>query len=332
MSTKQLASRLKISHSIGRRDSTGPGFRFPAALAINDRLGRMYVVNHSTDMYVTDPTDSQTEGVHVTMCTVDEDYLGEFGQGGTGNGEFYWPSGIAIDKEDNVYVSDDWLNRVSIFSGDGEFLGKWGTEGSSDGEFSRPSGLAFDRDDNLLVVDGSNHRIQRFTKDGQFLGKWGQAGDGDGEFNLPWGIEVDREGDIYVADWRNDRIQKFSPDGSFLMRIGSSGEGDGRFNRPTGVAVDQAGDMYVTDSGNHRVQMFDAQGGHIETFLGEGTLSKWGKAKLDGNAYMWDEREVAHDLEREKFFYFPVAVDVDSEGRVYVVETGRQRIQVYTKP
>ena len=331
MSTQTVGSRLKISHCMGRRDTTGPGFRFPAALAVNDRLGRMYVLNHSNDIYVTNPTAAQSEGVHVTMCTVDEDYLGEFGSGGTGNAQFVWPSGIAIDQVDIVYVSDDWLNRISMFSSDGEFLGKWGTAGSSDGELNRPSGLAFDRDDNLLVVDGSNHRIQKFTKDGRFLGKWGQAGNGDGEFNLPWGIEVDGQGDIYVADWRNDRIQKFGPDGALLMKFGSSGDGAGQFNRPTGVAVDKDGDIYVVDCGNNRLQMFDAHGDHIDTFLGEGTLSKWGKAKLDGNAYMWDERAVADNLEREKLFWFPVAVEVDEEGRVFVVECGRQRIQVYTK-
>ncbi len=323
MSTQRVASRLNFSHSIGRRDVTGPGFRDPAALAINDRLGRLYVVSQCTE--------AQLEGVRVTMCTADEDYLGEFGSGGTGNGQFIWPSGIAIDQEDNVYVSDDWLNRISIFSSDGEFLGKWGIAGSGDGEFSRPFGLAFDREDNLLVVDGSNHRVQKLTKDGRFLGKWGRAGNGDGEFNLPWGIEIDQQGDIYVADWRNDRIQKFSPAGTFLMKFGGSGKGDGEFNRPTGVAVDKDGYIYVTDCGNHRLQMFDARGEHVGTFLGEGSLSRWGKAKLDGNPDMQQQREVAYQLEREKLFWFPVAVDVDAEGRVFVVECGRQRIQVYTK-
>ncbi len=46
---------------------------------------------------------------------------------------------------------------------------------------------------------------------------------------------------------------------------------------------------------------------------------------------MYQQREVAYQLEREKLFRFPVAVDVDAEGRVFVVESGRQRIQVYTK-
>jgi tripartite motif-containing protein 71 len=331
MSTQSVASRLKISHTIGRRDFAGPSFYFPVALAINDRLGHLYVLSRAAgNSQSATAVDLLRKRVRVTMCTVDEDYLNEFGTCGTEDGQFIWPAGIAIDQEDKVYVSDEWLNRISIFSSDGEFLGKWGVEGSGDGEINHPSGLAIDRDDNLLVVDGSNHRIQKFTKDGRFLAKWGRAGSGDGEFNLPWGIEVDRQGDIYVADWRNDRIQKFSPDGTFLMKFGSSGKGDGQFNRPTGVAVDKDGDIYVTDCEN-RLQMFDPSGDHIATFLGEGGISKWAKEMLDANAFMYQQRAEASRLEREKLFRSPVAVDVDAEGRVLVLERGRHRIQVYTK-
>ena len=116
-----------------------------------------------------------------------------------------------MDSHEKVYVSDDWLNRISIFDKDGDYLGKWGTPGSGDGELNRPSGIRFDKNDNLYMVDSSNNRVQVFTKDGKFLSKWGEAGSGEGQFNLPWGLTIDHNGDVYVADWRNDRIQKFSP-------------------------------------------------------------------------------------------------------------------------
>jgi DNA-binding beta-propeller fold protein YncE len=136
---------------------------------------------------------------------------------------------------------------------------------------------------------------------------------------------------VYVADWRNDRIQKFSPEGKFLMKFGSHGSGDGQFNRPSDVAVDKDGDIYVADWDNDRLQMFDSGGNHLYTFLGEATLSKWGTAKLDANNYMWHERETSWGLERVKYFEHPIAVDVDSEGRIFVLEPYRVRIQVYTK-
>ncbi len=228
-------------------------------------------------------------------------------------------------------MADEWLNRISIFTRDGEWIGKWGTAGGGDGELNRPSGMAFDQDDNLFLVDSLNNRVQKFTKDGQFLGKWGSAGSGEGEFNMPWGIDIDGEGHVYVADWRNDRIQKFAPDGRFLMEFGSSGTGDGEFNRPTGVAVDNSGIIYVTDYMNERLQVFGDDGGFITKLTGDATISKWGKAKLDANPEMWEERDRAPDLEREKLFWGPIAVEVDDDGMIFVVESGRMRIQVYRK-
>ena len=191
--------------------------------------------------------------------------------------------------------------------------------------------MAFDRQDNLYMVDSGNNRIQKFTKDGAYLGQWGSKGDGDGQFDLPWGIDIDSVGDIYVADWRNDRIQKFAPDGRFLMKFGSSGSGDGQLNRPTGVAVDRSGVIYVADWGNDRLQVFSPEGEFIAKLTGQGTISKWGKDKLDANPEMWDERDIAQGLEREKDFWGPIAVETDDEGRVFVVESARSRIQIFRK-
>jgi sugar lactone lactonase YvrE len=137
---------------------------------------------------------------------------------------------------------------------------------------------------------------------------------------------------VYVADWRNDRIQKFAPDGSFLMAIGTSGQGEGQFNRPTDVAVDKDGIIYVTDYKNNRLQVFDADGDFVSTLTGEATLSKWGRERLQLNPHMIKGRERAQGLvEREKVFHGPIAVTVDDDNRIFVVETARHRIQVFRK-
>jgi sugar lactone lactonase YvrE len=191
--------------------------------------------------------------------------------------------------------------------------------------------MAFDQDDNLYMVDSLNNRVQKFTKDGKFIAKWGTAGSGDGEFNMPWGIDIDTEGQVYVTDWRNDRVQKFTAEGHFLTQFGTSGAGDGEFNRPTGIAVDKDGVIYVADWHNDRLQVFDADGNFITKLLGEATVSKWGKEKLDANAEMWQQRQKAQGLEREKQFWGPTAVEVDAENRVFVAESVRSRVQVYHK-
>ena len=331
MTTRVTGATFQYSHTIGRAEFAGPGFRNPVDM-VRGEGDLMYVVNRSLEY--------RPDGKRVTICTVGEDYIGEFARGVTttgdsplveSDGSLIWPTSIALDTQGNAYVADEWLNRISMFTKDGEWIGKWGTPGEGDGEINRPSGLAFDSDDHLYLVDSLNHRIQKFTKDGKFLFKWGREGSGDGEFNMPWGIDIDKRGDVYVADWRNDRIQKFTPDGQFLMKFGAPGKGDGELNLPTSVAVDEEGIIYGTDWGNDRLQVFSSDGSFVTKMTGDATISAWGKDKVDANPEMWQEREIAQGLEREKDFWGPIAVEVDSQGRIFVVDSARARIQVYRK-
>lgn len=313
------------SHSVGRNEFAGTGFRNPLDLALgaNDVV---YVVNRSYE--------NRPDGIRITVCTLNEEFIREFGSYGEGDGEFVWPTGIALDAGEKVYVTDEWLNRVSIFSKDGEFLGKWGRPGSGDGELQGPAGVAISPDGTMFLVDSKNHRVQKFTLDGRYLGQFGGFGKGPGQFNLPWGIALDQEGLVYVADWRNDRIQKLAPDGEWLATFGRSGKGIGQFNRPSGVAVDQDGEIYVADRQNDRVQILAPDGRFIAALTGDHQLSKWGKEKLLSNPDMIRQRALAmaHDHGAfEKSFSHPCAVRVDDQNRIAVLDSTRGRIQVYTK-
>ena len=331
MATTTVGVTFQYSHTMGRGEFSGPGFRNPVAMARGDDE-TIYVVNRSYEY--------RPDGKRITVCTVDEEYIAEFARGvatagvteeNEDDGSLIWPTSVAIDQDSNVYVADEWLNRISMFTKDGEWIGKWGTKGQGDGQLGGPSGLAFDADNNLLIVDSQNHRVQKFTKDGKFISAWGSEGTGDGQLGLPWGICIDHDGNIYVADWRNDRIQKFTADGKFLMKIGASGQGEGQLDRPTSVDVDKDGLIYVADWGNDRLQVFDAGGEFVTVITGDATISKWGKEKLDANDEMWNERAISQGIEREKDFWGAVAVEVDDQNRIFVVESCRQRIQVYRK-
>ena len=308
--------------TIGRAEFSGAGFRVSMDLALAPD-GRIYVLNRGWDY--------RPDLLRVTMLTIEEEYLGEFSQFGEGDGDLFWPTSLALDSNQNVYIADEWLNRISIFDRDGEFLDKWGVTGSGDGEINKPSGIRFDNEDNLYLVDSANNRVQKFTKDGMFLGKWGDEGSGEGQFKLPWGLAIDLKGDVYVADWRNDRIQKFTADGHFLAAFGSSGSGMGEFNRPTGVAVDKDGDIYVADWRNDRVQVLTPDGRHITTFTGDAGISKWGQEKLEANPDMIRQRSLVRDFEPERRFLRPKALAIDDDGRIVVVDSNRNRLQVYRK-
>ena len=325
---------FQYSHTIGRQESrSGNGFFNPVAIARGEG-DRLYVLSRGTETPVFWPCK------RVTICTIEEEWIGDFGEKvhpedavpDAIDGALFWPTSVALDSQGNAYVADEWLNRISMFTKDGDWIGKWGTPGAGDGEINRPSGLVFDTNDHLYLVDSRNDRIQVLTKDGKFLSKWGSSGSGDGEFNIPWGITIDHNGDVYVADWRNDRIQKFSPDGRFLMKFGTYGQGDGEFNRPTGVAVDLDGTIYVADFKNDRLQVFDADGNFITKLTGEATMSKWGRERVESDPLALTGRQIAQGLhERERAFQGPIAVEVDDDNRVFVVECARHRLQVFRK-
>ncbi|MBM3959849.1 MAG: 6-bladed beta-propeller [SAR202 cluster bacterium] len=277
--------------------------------------------------------------VFVRRLTLDDKDLGAFnlvGGGGPVGGsfkveaDFVWPSAIAIDASDRLWVCDEGANKFFILTLDGKVKGSFGKQGTGPGEMNRPSGFCFSPNGNIYVADTLNHRVQEITREGKFLLEWGRPGSGAGEFNMPWGVAADPNGDVYVSDWRNDRIQKFTADGKFIKQIGGSGTGEGEFNRPAGVTVDQDGDLYVADWANHRVQLFDRGGRFVEKFAGDATLSRQAREYMISNVMAMRLREMT-PIEQQKRFRWPTSVRTGPDGRVYVADYGSHRVQVYKK-
>ena len=337
MSTQAARVTLEYVKTIGlTTNQSGRGFINPYDMAVS-RDGRIFILNHC---------DSARKNlIRIGMMTFDEDYLGEFGNGaGAGDGQFSSPVAMVFDSQDRLHITDELNHRVSVFDSAGNFLRHWGVQGSGDGEFDGPCGIAIDSQDNLYIVDQNNHRVQKFTNDGEYLLQWGEEGSGPGQFNMPWGAAIGSQGDVYVADWRNDRIQKFSPDGQFQASFGVSGQEDGQLSRPSAVAVDDRGNMYVADWGNERVQVLDPQGNFLLKLRGQATLSKWAEDWLTANPVEKDNRDISnlnpelpphittfHEIssQTEPYFWGPVSVRLDDNGRLYVTETNRHRIQIY---
>jgi len=342
--TTQTATRpttLEYVKTIGLTNNgdNGRGYANPVSLAVSSD-GRIFVMNRC------DPV--RARAIRVGICNLDEDYLGEFGDGsGEGDTQFRLPTAIAFDSRDRLHVTDEFLNRVTVFDSSGGFLGKWGEGGRGDGQLSGPSGIAFDSEDNAYVVDHRSNRVQKFTSDGEYLLNWGSEGAGDGQFNLPWGVAVGPDDSVYVADWRNDRVQRFTSDGSFIAAYGESGRSDGQFSRPSDVAVDADGYVYVADWGNERVQVLGPDGGLRLVEKGRATLGKWAEEFFASNP---DEKvtrdqsnlmpELPEHLSRtpylvssqtEPYFWGPVSITVDRDGRLYVTESNRHRFQVFQR-
>ena len=131
--------------------------------------GRIFVLNRGAPVFT-----------RIGVINMDEDYLYEFSSHGDGEGQLRLAAGIALSNDGSqVYVTDEYNHRVSIFDSDsGDFVRAWGTHGSDAGEFDGPSGIAVDADDNLYITDQNNHRVQKVTPDGRHLLTFGSAGSG----------------------------------------------------------------------------------------------------------------------------------------------------------
>ena len=321
MLTTVAAGRVfDYSYCLGMYGMSGQGFWTPQDFALADD-DTVFVINRGAEEL----------GQRISKVTLDHQFLGQFGAFGRGDGQFVWPRSIALDGAGSVYATDDFLNRVSIFDPDGTFQCSWGEAGDGKGQLNAPSGMAFDADENLVMVDALNHRVQRFTKDGKYLGGFGCQGADDGQFNMPWGLCLDDCGNIYVADWKNDRVQKFDADGHFLMKFEASASGLGDLHGPTGVAVDSEGDVYVTDWGNHRLQVYGPDGRFITSLVGDAQQpSPWTQTYIDANPDIIKARRRVN-LEPEWRFRRPVAVKIDQQDRIFVLEAARHRLQIYNK-
>jgi DNA-binding beta-propeller fold protein YncE len=174
----------------------GPGeFKNPSGMVFDEKTERLYVA------------DTQNHAVKV--FDKNGRSLFTIGKRGNENGDFNFPSYLAMDKNGILYVVDSFNFRVQMFDADGQFLKKFGKLGDTSGYFSRPAGIGVDSDGNIYVVDTSFNNFQIFNNDGKLLLWIGTTGKKPGEFYLPSGMYVDSRDRIYVADTFNQRVQVF---------------------------------------------------------------------------------------------------------------------------
>ncbi len=167
--------------------------------------------------------------------------------------------GIAVNKQDHVYVFTRTNPPVQVYTADGKFVRSWGT-----GIISNAHHLKIDREGHVWITDIGYHVVRKFTADGQMLltlGTPGRLGDSPRHFNKPTDLAIAPNGDIFVSDgYGNSRIAHFDKQGRFIKAWGTLGTGSANFSIPHAIACDSKGTLYVADRNNVRVQVYDRAG------------------------------------------------------------------------
>lgn len=167
----------------------------PTGIAINKREKLLYVVD--------------TAGHRVDVFSLDGKKLFSFGKQGVKEGEFNYPTHIAVDAAGDVYVMDSLNFRVQIFNKAGKHITQFGGMGTAIGSFIKPKGIAVDSEGHIWVSDSLRNSIQVFDRRGRLLLIFGQIGIGPGQFNVPAGLFIDSKDRLLVADSYNYRVQMF---------------------------------------------------------------------------------------------------------------------------
>ncbi len=159
-----------------------------------------------------------------------------------------------------------------------------------------PRDISFGPKGQYAIADFRNGRVAIFDFSGQFHSAFGKRGNGTGQFTDLCGVDWGEDGSIYVADTFNHRIHKFNPSGEIIWTSAY------RLDYPRDIKLAADG-IWVANSGSSEVIKLDLTGKFIKTVGGK------------------DEKENALSK--------PTGIDVDTDGNLYVADTGNKRVQIY---
>ena len=255
------------------------------------------------------------------------------------------PWDVVVDPSGSFYFPDSGLNRIRKVTNPGFLLSNYaGTSAGFSGDggaainarLKNPIGLALDSSGNLYFSDHDNQRVRKITPAGVIstvagTGVAGYSGDGgqatSAQLNAPHGLAVDTAGNLYIADTTNYRIRKVTTAGIITTVAGNgtipfgSDIGDNNLATSAGVVpwdveVDEAGNLYISDWLYSRIRKVTANNGVITTVAGTGVAGFSGDGGPATSAALNS----------------PTGLALDSQGNIYVADTGNHRIRKINAP
>ncbi|CAF4200302.1 unnamed protein product, partial [Adineta steineri] len=240
---------------------------------------------------------------------------------GTAMNELNQPTGIYVDINGNIFISDTVNNRIQYWSNGavtGQTLIGNGTIGSQNNLLYNPYGIWRDTSSGILyVADSYNQRIMRYknnSKSGDIIAGGNGFGYGSTQLGFPYAFHFDSfSNSLLIANGGSHNIVRWIIGASNWTIVtgsmnGASGNNATLLNVPTDITLDPMGNMYVADMFNHRIQFFLSGQSNAVTIAGTG---------------------VGGSTSTE--LYYPSSLTLDSQLNLYVVDQSNHRIQKFVR-
>ena len=178
--------------------------------------------------------------------------VSKFGKEGNKKGELYDPTGLALHRNESIYIADTLNHRIQIFSTAGKFVAEFGKK-----QLSRPYSIALN-DKWVFVSDWDLNGVFKFQIRNNKFVCWSAIG----ELNFPRGITVDRNGTVLVADCYNGRIAVLNSELKLVREIGK-----GKLVCPQDVKTNK-NNIFAADKNKiNNIHIFTISGVIIRSFI-----------------------------------------------------------------
>ncbi len=250
------------------------------------------------------------------------------------------PEGIYVDNVLNVYVADNYNQRIRKITPGGTIstlLGNGTTGYTGDGgpasaaTMNKPNGIVLDTAGNMFITEWYNSVVRRVDAVTGIIttvagnGTSGYGGDGSSatsaQLGTPGGACLDRDNNIYIPDYANHRIRKVSAATGIITTIAGTGTngytGDGgpataaTLSHPVSICRDLWGNILWAEYGNNVVRKLNLTTGTISTIAGNGV-----------NGYSGDNGPATAAKLGQ-----PNGVFADGAGVIYISEDGNNVIR-----
>ncbi|WP_442589219.1 hypothetical protein ACSBL2_24690 [Pedobacter sp. AW31-3R] len=256
-----------------------------------------------------------------------------FGYEGTAPGLFEFVMHVEVDRENNIYTSDDGSNRVQKFDRNGNFK-----EIFFEGNGARA--IAFLKNGNTVVTrTQSSSYVLILDAQKKVVKQWGTYGTGNAQFSNIEEITVDDEDNIYIVDGQNNAVKKFDQNGNFLLKFDAAVRVSDQIEKayPYGICF-YNGKLFVTSTRNHLIRVFDKEGKYLKAWdAGSNCYAiKAFKTHLyincDTHVLKTDESgEIREKIGEGEFYNQITGLAVNSDEEVIVSDIYARAIRVFKR-